>query len=398
MVPNENGQLSEIKISQFADDTTLILGNVNDTEKALQSVMKFGDIAGLKLNISKTEGLLLGRDKGKEEKNLPNIIKWSAGPVRLLGVYVGGTKDTCDTQNWESKIQGLENVLNTWKTRDLTLFGKITILKTLALPKLIYLAGIIEVPPYVIKKVEKLLYKFVWKSKDRIKRKVLIKPIEEGGLGMIDIVSQFNALKAAWMTRILQNKDTNWSKLARFYLGKIGLELVTKFTIVKENIPFVKKFPEFYQEVISAYSRAKQPNHIESKSDLFNSILWGNHLFKVRDKDGTEKVLFFKSWIDSGVVRLSDCIFDDKGLDIKATMNKIATKTNILCESSLIMKALKPYRKLFQNPECNPMTDTTHKATKILSTRSRDFYTILVEKRSIKHALIQKWKAKLTNR
>ena len=54
--------------------------------------------------------------------------------------------------------------------RSLTLFGKITIIKTLSIPKLLYPAHFIPVPTEIIKKANKIFYTFIWKSKDRIKR------------------------------------------------------------------------------------------------------------------------------------------------------------------------------------------------------------------------------------
>ena len=58
----------EVKISQYADDTTLIL---NGSEKSLTSAIQvlddFGKISGLKLNDSKTEARWIGSKIGQEQ-------------------------------------------------------------------------------------------------------------------------------------------------------------------------------------------------------------------------------------------------------------------------------------------------------------------------------------------
>ena len=82
-------------------------------------------------------------------------------------------------------------------------------IKTLALPKLIYSASITEIPHGISKQIEKLIYKLIWKSKDRIKRNYIMNTIANGGLNMIDIEFRFLALKAAWVARILQD-DLNF--------------------------------------------------------------------------------------------------------------------------------------------------------------------------------------------
>ena len=51
---------TEHKISQFADDTTLFLGNLTAVENSIKLVEQFGDTSGLKLNVEKTKATWLG--------------------------------------------------------------------------------------------------------------------------------------------------------------------------------------------------------------------------------------------------------------------------------------------------------------------------------------------------
>ena len=50
----------ELKLSQFADDTTLLNSNCNSVNKGIAVLDNFGNISGLKLNPSKTKALWLG--------------------------------------------------------------------------------------------------------------------------------------------------------------------------------------------------------------------------------------------------------------------------------------------------------------------------------------------------
>ena len=51
----------EIKLSQYADDTTLILdGSEESLQESLQIIDYFGNISGLRLNNKKTEALWIG--------------------------------------------------------------------------------------------------------------------------------------------------------------------------------------------------------------------------------------------------------------------------------------------------------------------------------------------------
>ena len=68
----------------------------------------------------------------------------------------------------------MDTKLNIWKTRDLTLFGRTMLVKTLGLSKLVYAASMLRVPEMVIKRVQEKITKFLWKNKnDKIKRSVI---------------------------------------------------------------------------------------------------------------------------------------------------------------------------------------------------------------------------------
>ena len=56
-----------------------------------------------------------------------------------------------------------------WKWRGLTLLGRIQIVKTFAIPKFMSEASLISVSDDLIKKVNTLLYGFIWKGNDKIK-------------------------------------------------------------------------------------------------------------------------------------------------------------------------------------------------------------------------------------
>ena len=60
--------------SQFADDTNLFCADLTSVENALTTVGDFGVLAGLKLNIKKSKGILLG--KWEKNKLNPLQLKW----------------------------------------------------------------------------------------------------------------------------------------------------------------------------------------------------------------------------------------------------------------------------------------------------------------------------------
>ena len=90
----------------------------------------------------------------------------------------------------------IDRVLSEAEKRNLTLFGKVCIIKSMAISKLMYIAMCLTIPEKIIKDIDQRIFKFLWGRRDRIKRKSVINKLEEGGLNMIDLKTQICAIKA----------------------------------------------------------------------------------------------------------------------------------------------------------------------------------------------------------
>ncbi len=122
--------------------------------------------------------------------------------VRCLGVFIGHDKNECYQKNWLDKLEKIKLVFERWKTRKLTIFGKSLILKSLATSILIQTMSILETPEEILSEVEKLIFKFLSDSNERIKMKTLIRSKNYGGIDMLDIYCKNKALKAGWLKRL----------------------------------------------------------------------------------------------------------------------------------------------------------------------------------------------------
>ena len=76
--------------------------------------------------------------------------------------------------NFDSILKSTKNLLNMWKWRGLTLLGKIQIVKSLIIPKVLSKVALISVSEDLIKDINSLIYGFIWKGNDKIKRSTLI--------------------------------------------------------------------------------------------------------------------------------------------------------------------------------------------------------------------------------
>ena len=101
----------EIKLSQYADDTTLILDG--SRESLLSSLAMLGDfskVSGLRLNDKKTEVLWIGASIGNVEILLSEKeLKWPKDEVKSLGLWISIDPELSASLNYNEKLQKVKN-------------------------------------------------------------------------------------------------------------------------------------------------------------------------------------------------------------------------------------------------------------------------------------------------
>ena len=92
---------------------------------------------------------------------------------------------------WD-KLISLKKLFNIWSQRDISVYGTINLVKSLALSKLVFICSVMETPKLFVDEVNKIVLDFIWGHKPpKIKYTTLIKTRQEGGLEMKDF-SLFN--------------------------------------------------------------------------------------------------------------------------------------------------------------------------------------------------------------
>ena len=139
---------NEHKLIQFADDATICVRDIDSIPHVLQIITTFGNCAGLELNLKKTKGIWLGNLKDLGFRKYCDIT-WTGKPIKCLGLYIGHKKDQCFKLNWENKLMKVEKCIANWKKWNLTLYGKVKVIKRYVLSKIVFLASVLPVPEEV---------------------------------------------------------------------------------------------------------------------------------------------------------------------------------------------------------------------------------------------------------
>ena len=135
----------------------------------------------------------LGRNKYKTDK--PLGIKWQIGEkaiIKILGVlFSNNVNATNISKNWTDRLDKIGNIITNWNKRNLSLVGKVCIIKTLIVSQLTHMMMVFKIPDKFLTQINTMIYKFLWrhsgKGSEKIKRTIFSKEYIDGGLDMIDI-------------------------------------------------------------------------------------------------------------------------------------------------------------------------------------------------------------------
>lgn len=324
----------EYKLSQYADDSNLFLRDVNSIESAISLISRFTNVSGLNLNLNKTIGMWLGNYKDHPPDY--DKIKFTDQPIKCLGVYIGHNVELCKEYNWKPKIEKLKKVLNSWKERELSIFGKSLVVKTLGISSLIYNFMLLDVDDSHIKTINRILYDFMWYNKERIQRNTLIGDIHKGGIAMIDVESKVRSIKASWIKHLIET--TKWSGVLKTQLYELGLSigymLKCNFTSTK-TFPIISKLSSFYQQVFINFNICKYKPGMIMDCSILSEVLWGNELFMYKGK-----CIYEKNWIDNGIMYVKDLIIDGNFINENEIFSVLKCKTNWIAEYVKVKKAV----------------------------------------------------------
>ena len=179
-------------------------GSQASLERSFAFLDSFGQLSGLRGNCGKTEVLWIGSKKRSNQIMWPDKnLKWEDGRVKALGVWFCTIQNEEMKMNYEDKVHKVEDILNNWQNKRLTLPGKNTVIKTLAASQLVYILSSLRTCFKSLKEINDLLFKFLWDGKrDKIKRSEMIADYGDGGQKMLDIMAFNKSLKIAWIVKV----------------------------------------------------------------------------------------------------------------------------------------------------------------------------------------------------
>lgn len=308
MIPNSNHRSL---IFQHADDTTCTVENLQSIETIFDIFEKYGRASGAKINRNKTELMTLGNATINQCDLTRLGVRKCDRSIKILGVYLGKDKKLCENQNWEGKMSKIKAVLNMWKQRKLNINGRATVVSTLLLSRLWYLAMVQPIPNWVESEMKKISLQFVWGKKSYpVKYDTIIGPKDKGGLNFPDIGTKVRAFRMKFLVRFIDNEHTAvWKHTMRYFLESvIGYRLSSDMHCMFLKLPssIIMKLPGVYGELFSALNSF----HDIIECDLSLNDILNQHIFFNKNICYKGKPLSFENFKQAGLINVKDLTYE----------------------------------------------------------------------------------------
>ena len=373
----------EHKMTQFADDTTILLDGTQDSlTGSLNTLEIFGTISGLKMNTDKTKVIWIGRKKfSKDKLNSKYNLIWGSEEFDLLGLTFNVDLNVTTIKNHQKALIKIKENIKSWNKRYLTPLGKITVIKTFLLSQLNHIFLALPNPtPELMKEINTILFKFLWDNKpDKLKRNQVTLPTSKGGLNMINIEQFIASLKITWLRRLIKSENTPINKIFNTTIFPITNVINLGYQYIEIQIPNIRN--KFWYDTLTSWinmCKIVKPNNY---FELYTLPLWYNPLI-------SKYPLFFPKLYKQGINLVGDLLTNDGEI---ITKQELLNKTRLININPLHYLQLRScLRTLLNSTTFKPYTIHRPVAPRFLTILiknnkgSKEFYNILHENQEIK--------------
>ena len=91
----------------YADEMTATLANISSIEKVIQILHYFEKCSGLKMNLSKTKAMWVGKNKNSLET--PLDLEWCTG-VKTLVIHFSCDQERVMKQNFQDRLNKVQKI------------------------------------------------------------------------------------------------------------------------------------------------------------------------------------------------------------------------------------------------------------------------------------------------
>ena len=99
-------------------------------------------------------------------------LRLNEEPTYALGVYFSYDEQLPAKKNFFDRLESLRKILNIWSARDISIHGRIHIVKTIAISKLTFVCSVLNTPATFAAEVNKTDFRFYMETQNPEDKKI----------------------------------------------------------------------------------------------------------------------------------------------------------------------------------------------------------------------------------
>ena len=382
-------------LGQYADDLDIYLwGDRHNIKEAIKLIQSFKKITGFTINIKKTSLMLIGSTKENQELNQSQFEVKTVDKLNVLGVNISNIPDDDKLMedNIPQTIAKSQSILTNWKSRNLSLFGKINVINTLMSSLFIYKMAVLPaLSSKHINQLEKIMNDFLWSSRaPKIPIHILQLSKENGGAGLVNFRLRDQALKAKWIREMEIDEMTK--NLALHALRTPLGNDIWRCNIKAEDVSTVVTTHSFWRDVLLAWTHINFKKDVTTPSDIANQFLWFNSHIRI-----AKRPLCYDKAYNNGLKTLLQILDNNQKLKDSLTLHREFGLT-IMEANSLIAAIPKKWTlTLNTHPIAVDIIDAIDNYDNFLLVNkpSRYYYQTCLKNNSAISFIYDKWKNRI---
>ena len=293
-----------ILLAMFADDLSIFIPNKQAIWNEIRYIIAyFEHISGLKVNYEKSRVYRMGSlGKAKAQMYSLNKLKWTSGPVYMLGVYIDPDDEEMRKRNFEESIVQAESILQIWRLRGLSLIGKILVYNSLVASLFVYRLAVVDyIDPVLSNKLNRILREFLWEGK---KSKITLRTLhgnrEDRGLGLVNLKTRSDAMKMKWVQTVQWFDDIK--EIAYEMINNPVGDFIWQIQLVLQDLNCIVKENNFWVEVLRTWLNFTFDDPI-SNEQVRKQTIWFNSNIRIG-----RKPVFWSKWFEAGILKMKDVV------------------------------------------------------------------------------------------
>ena len=372
-------------LNQFADDLDVSMEYDQNTLTAVLNRFKeFQHSTGFQLSYDKTALYRIGSlRKSAARLYTEENMRWTNEGINVLGIEVRHESDETVTVNYATAIQRMEQTLNRWYNRSLSLYGKINVINTLCASVFVYKMSCLPMlPPRYVKQINTMMEKYIWNGhRPKISLQTLQAETIDGGAQLVDFHRRDVALKAVWVKYVVQEIYT--SEFVYNILHKDIRGWLWSCNLADRDSEVVGCQNTFWNDVLKSWCMY----HYDANPDE-QQIIWYNSCIRIHHKP-----IYWKGPAQKGLMFVSQ-LYEEGQFKTDEVLN--AEFQLSVMQINALKSSIPDHMKTFAKEnslEITPFTDKKFASFMAAEKTAKHVYTAISPRPEVVKRKEERWKA-----